>query len=242
LLANGQSATRIWALAETRDPFANYISYTYTPADDNGFLTIASISYGGNRTLDMDHQRKITFSYETRTDTRVEFVGGSSAKLDQRLASISSSFGGNLVHTHTFGYDYAPVTGVSRLQTVTLSDSSGASVSPLTFNWSDCVTSVFDQSVALDSIDTASSSFQIIPVDVTGSGTTDLILASEDQANQLRLDIYLSNGTGKISTTARSDSGSTSLSYPYQLLPLDANGDGRTDLVRFIILYARSSI
>ena len=186
----------------------------------------------------MNHQRKITFSYENRTDVRTEFEGGSAVILKKRLASISSSFRDDTVHIHTFDYGYAPVTGTSRLKTITLSDASGASVLPLTFTWSDSAAKVFDQGVALNTLQpTATEDIRVLPVPVAGSGRTDLVVASKlyDRGMDdyvLNLDVYLADENGNISTTSQPGSGSTGVLYPDQLLALDVNGDGRTDLVR----------
>jgi hypothetical protein len=50
------------------------------------------------------------------------------------------------------------------------------------------------------------------------------------------LDVYLADGKGNISTTPQPGSGPIKgLKYPDQLLALDVNGDGKTDLVRDII-------
>ena len=241
-MADGTSATRIWALAETHDPlftetpdpqikFSNYVSYSYT--QDGGFLLLDSISYGGNLALSLSHQRKITFSYCNRDDIQIEFVGGSRVCLAKRLDHISASFDGKPLHTYTFGYDdYAPVTGITRLQTVTLSDASGASVSPLKFKWSDAAPTVFDSLVDLKPLKPQVSTAQIIPADVDGSGRTDLILASKifhNESYHLGLDVYLADGKGELSTTPRISA--TGLRYPDHLLALDMTGNGKADLV-----------
>jgi hypothetical protein len=155
--------------------------------------------------------------------------------LNKRLASISASFNGTPVHTYNFDYgEYAPVTGVSRLKVVTLKDKSGASVLPLTFNWSDCATAVFDQSVRLNSLPAIMSDIRVLPVDVTGSGRMDVILACKQNTSDvplLYLDVHLADGQGNITKTPYF-SGSTGLTYPDQLLTVDVNGDGKIDLVR----------
>lgn len=226
-------ATRIWALAESYDPFTNYTSWSYAAADADGSLILDNISYGGNRTLNMQHQRKISFSYTSRQDIETEFVGGSPVSLTKRLASISASFNKAMLYTYTFDYDYAPVTGFSRLQTVTLSDASNAPVSPLRFEWSDSASSVFNEVVALKPLQYDISTVQVFPADADGSGRTGLILASRqlfDSKYVFALDVYLADGEGGISTEPAS-SGSTGLQYPDYLIALDVNGDGKIDLV-----------
>jgi hypothetical protein len=159
--------------------------------------------------------------------------------LNKRLGSISCSFEDKTVHTHIFNYgEYAPVTGLSRLQSITLSDASGASVLPLTFDWSDAAAKVFDEDVPLNSIPGGSDA-QIIPIDVRGSGRTDLVVASKQFINNryvLNLNVHFSDENGDISAIPAPGSGPTDRSFPDQLLALDVDGDGRTDLVRVITL------
>ena len=236
-MAQGQSATRIWALAETRDPFTNYASYSYISADNSEFLFIDKIKYGGNTALSMDHQRTITFSYGDRNDIETEFVGGSAVRLAKRLTSVSASFNNTLLHTYTFDYDYAPVTGITRLLSVGLSDASRASIVPLKFDWSDSPDYVFDNLVTMPSLKPDVSTAHVFPVEVTGSGKTDIILASSQYdfssgMEVLHLDVHLADGQGGISTTRQPWPSSTGLRYPDQLIPMDVNGDGKIDLVR----------
>lgn len=239
-MAVGQSATRIWALAETYDPFSNYASYSYVPGGDQGSLLIQNINYGGNRILTMQHQRKIDFSYGNRDDVQTEFIGGSRVTLNKRLLSISASFNNNLLYTHTFDYDYAPLTHLTRLQSITLSDASGTSVPPLMFNWSHSAPSVFDNMVTLGPLEPSAPVKQVLPADVNGSGRTDLILAASQYHNglgvMLYLDVYLADGQGGVSTNPQPGSGYTGLLYPDQLLAFDVNGDGKTDLVSVMLI------
>jgi len=159
--------------------------------------------------------------------------------LSKRLGSISSWFNRTLFHTHVFNYGdgYSPVTGVSRLKTVTLRDDvNGSSVLPLKFDWSNCATSVFDGTVPLNPLPMHTSDMQVLPVSVSGSGRTDLVIASK-KLDVFNLDVYLADGKGNVSTTPQPGSGPIKgLKYPHQLLALDVNGDGKTDLVRDIIL------
>jgi hypothetical protein len=222
-------ATRIWALAEEEDPFGNYISWFYAPADEDGALVLNTIEYGGNKKLNMAHQRKLTFSYKTRRDIETDYLGGSPIRLTKRLLSVGAFFNNNLLHTHTFGYDYAPVTGYTRLKTITLSDALGASVSPLEFNWADSNPTVFKQLLSETTLDNPVSSVRVFPADVDGSGTTGVILSSNKE-DKLAIDVHLADGQGGISSAAAS-SVTTDLRFPDYLLALDVNGDGKTDLV-----------
>ncbi|KAF9507107.1 hypothetical protein BS47DRAFT_1366863 [Hydnum rufescens UP504] len=229
LKAVGRDATRIWALAEEEDPFSNYVSWTYAPADADGALILNTIEYGGNKKLHMAHQRKLTFSYETRLDIETEYLGGSHIRSTKRLLSVEAFFSNNLLHTHKFGYDYAPVTGFTRLKTITLSDPFGAVVSPLQFNWANSNPTVFNQLLSETTLDHDVSSVRLFPADVDGSGRTGVILSSK-KSNKLAVDVHLADGQGGVSSNPAS-SVTTDLRFPDYLLALDVDGDGKTDLV-----------
>ena len=184
----------------------------------------------------MSHQRAVDFAYETRPDQRTHFLGGYKIRVDRRLSTITASINDALAHKHTLNYDVAPLTGVSRLRSVALVDASGASVRPLCFDWVDGDGAVYEPLKNLATLDIGTSSIQVFPIDANASGRSDLVVASSrydssSKSNKLHLDVYLSNADGSISTTPATGSGSTGLLFPDQLLPLEANGDGRTDLV-----------
>ena len=156
-------------------------------------------------------------------------MGGSSIRLTKRLLSVTASFKDDLLHTHKFGYDYAPVTNFTRLKTLTLSDAFGASVSPLEFNWADSNPAVFNQLLSETTLNHDVSSVRVFPADVDGSGRTGVILSS-NKGDKLAVDVHLADGQGGISPTAAS-SVTTDLRFPDYLLALDVDGDGKTDLV-----------
>ena len=225
-----RDATRIWALAEEEDPFGNYVSWTYAPADDDGALLLNTIEYGGNKRLNMAHQRKLTFSYEARFDIETDYLGGSPIRSTKRLISVESHFEDTLLHTHRFHYDYAPVTGFTRLNKVTLFDASGAPVSPLEFDWANSNPMVFNQVRPEIALGHGVSNVHLFPADVDGSGRTGVVLTS-NKLNRLAIDVHLADGQGGISPTPAS-SVTTTLDFPDYLLALDVDGDGKTDLVR----------
>lgn len=74
----------------------------------------------------------------------------------------------------------------------------------------------------------------LIPIDVAASGHSDLVIAStylDQQVEYLDLDVYRANNQGIISNSSAPGSGATGLPYPFQLLQMDVDGDGKIDLV-----------
>ncbi|CCM06065.1 uncharacterized protein FIBRA_08312 [Fibroporia radiculosa] len=237
--AQGQSVTRVWAISETYDSFSNFSSFTYANDTSTGSFYLSSINFGGNKNLQMPHQRTLSFDYEDRPDIETEYTGGYPVTLTKRLSSVSASINDSLVYKHSFVYDTAPVTGWSRLQSVALSDDSGTFVTPLAFDWCDSAPTVFDDLTALTPLTPDVSTSQVFPVDVAGRGRTDLILASSQYdfgagSNMLCLDVHLADGLGGFNHAAENGSGSTNLLYPTHMLAVDANGDGKTDLLHIM--------
>ncbi|KAJ8463056.1 hypothetical protein ONZ45_g17719 [Pleurotus djamor] len=229
--AAGGNGTRAWAVSENIDPFKNYVSYSYLNDAANGAFYLSQVQYGGNKSLSMAHQREVTFSYDERPDIKTRYVGGYKVSTDRRLSHITTHVKGALAHTHTLNYDVAPLSTVSRLTSITLSDASGAKVRPLTFDWNDGAVTVFDPPRAPRSIKTDTSA-SIMALDVHASGKSDLVVSSKrlvSGLSKLHLEVYRPDENGDISTTPSSIF--EDLPYPTQLLPLDFNGNGRTDFL-----------
>ncbi|HJQ27375.1 MAG TPA: RHS repeat-associated core domain-containing protein [Blastocatellia bacterium] len=74
---------------------------------------------------------------------------------------------------------------------------------------------------------------QLFPADVNGDGRTDLLIAYQGSNGNLKLAVFLSNGSGFDPAPASPlDTGDPWLDGQHlQFFAMDANGDGRTDLV-----------
>ncbi|HEX7316670.1 MAG TPA: RHS repeat-associated core domain-containing protein [Pyrinomonadaceae bacterium] len=75
---------------------------------------------------------------------------------------------------------------------------------------------------------------KILPVDVNGDGLTDLLVAYKGANGNLKLAVFLSNGKGfTAAPSSPFDTGDSWYDAPVhlQFFAMDANGDGRTDLV-----------
>ena len=230
--------TRAWAVSEHSDAFTNYVSFAYDNDTANGSFYLSNVSYGGNHNVNMGHQRKINLEYKGHSDKQTWYQGSYKICIDKRLVSITSSVQGNLIHTHLLQYNLGPLTATSRLREVTLADSTGATVAPLKFHWNDGNPSVFDSLRDIANIDVGTLKPQIMPMDVYASGKSDFVLAFKRlDPNRgfacVYLEVYRADEKGGLSTSPAPGYGSTGLRYSdkTQIIPFDATGDGRTDLV-----------
>lgn len=147
------------------------------------------------------------------------------------------------------GFDIAPVSTLNQhpnLVTVQPMDVTGNGSSDVVQFWTDQnglyastylatpgangPTYVYSSNVALGSYRTG---YKILPADLNGDGRTDLLIAYPGGNNNLQLAVFLSNGTGFYAAPGSPyDTGDSWLGSKHiDFFALDANGDGRTDLV-----------
>uniref|UniRef100_A0A8H7YBU0 Teneurin-like YD-shell domain-containing protein n=1 Tax=Psilocybe cubensis TaxID=181762 RepID=A0A8H7YBU0_PSICU len=236
--------TRVWSINEASDPFTNYITFEYTKPS-NGTVYPKRISYGGNRKLSISHRKRVAFTHEKRDDKITEYLGGYKIQTEKRLKEIRCIIGEAPTWEppkwkYQFDYDYAPLTGVSRIRVLTLVDSlQDLKVEPLKFDWSDGNPVVFDSSKDVSTF-SREGIIDAFHIDVNAQGFSDMVIASErknpdnEDAPELYLDIYLSDSQGKVSETPTKGSGFTGLSNPQSLLAIDADGDGKADLLHIV--------
>ncbi|KAG9220198.1 hypothetical protein CCMSSC00406_0007107 [Pleurotus cornucopiae] len=229
--AAGGNGTRVWAVTQNIDPFKNYVSYSYINDTANGAFYLDQVNYGGNQAVSMAHQRNVKFTYADRPDTKVRYLGGYKIAMLKRLSAVTSSINNAVVHTHVLNYDSAPLSGVSRLNSISIRDASGNQVRPVKFNWVDSNPAIFGDLKAPTTINPQDPDAQVMPMDVHATGRTDLVVSSKrfQGSQKLHLDVYRSDANGVIASTPESTL--DGIDYPTQLLPLDFNGDGRNDLL-----------
>jgi hypothetical protein len=133
---NASSTTaRAWALDRQEDQYGNYLTATYTPSAANGQAYLARIDYSGNSTAGVAPANSVRFTYEARTDNAILYHAGYLTRTPQRLTTIDTYDGANLVSKYKLAYEYGPANNVSRLTSVTLCDAAGTCLPATSFTW-----------------------------------------------------------------------------------------------------------
>jgi RHS repeat-associated protein len=219
------SPVRVWALSRMTDRHGNFLTFTYRRDPLTAAYYPLAIDYTGNTHL--TPQRQVRFEYEPRPRQHPRFEAGHRIDSTLRLTALSTTVLDQPVLRYTLAYGQNQASGRSQLQSVVYADAAGATVLPTRFDWLDLAHAGFDAPVPLASAVLKSGS-TVIPLDVGGSGRRDLAGVTRVSTGGIALQLLKSTDTGY--------AGGTQV-FPalpwsdYGLLPLDMDGDGRTELL-----------
>jgi RHS repeat-associated protein len=226
--SNNPNVYRTWSLCKTTDRNGNYMTFTYEldSADNDNY--IVSIDYTANDAVGLKASHQIKFTYTSdRSDVVPQYQGGGVYQTSRLLQQIETSVSGNTALVYTFAYGQGNATGRHQLQSVTLGDSAENQLAPTQFTWSDNDQGIFQKpATAIPTGQGFAGSY--FSVDLNGDGYVDLLNTYQVNGN-LTLAAFISDGTTftpvtPITTSAKFYSGA-------QIIPMDVNGDGCTDIV-----------
>ena len=231
--AQGKTSVRVWALNKITDASGNYLTVTYTEDSVNGDYRPLRIDYTGNEGQGLATQRKVEFTYGTRTDAPPLYVDGSLVKTTKRPTNIKTSApppGGGaavLVRDYRLAYEYGAATKRSRLKTITECDANNSCLPPTTFTWQEGGDGTFEiPAVTWTAFPSGWDKNNVKAGDVDGDGQLDLV----SQANG-QFYVALSNGDGTFQIPAVTWTGFPSGWDKFNVQAGDINGDGKLDLV-----------
>lgn len=143
----GPPSLYAWQLSQTKDRDGNTIDFTYISDPGSPYLVSATglTTPGSTRYLSTIKyaNRVVKLIWEVRPDPTSAFTFGFDLSMNRRLARVEiwSPSGGQLpasaTWTYQLGYTKSQFTNRSRLASIRLSDSFGASMPPTTFTWND---------------------------------------------------------------------------------------------------------
>jgi len=227
-------SARSWALNRIRDRAGNVIDYRYTEEAASAAFRLSSVSYGANPANGTTPSHRIDFIYEDRPNQDVDagFVAGLPLRQVVRLARVDVLHGESVLRRYELGYQPALSSGGrSRLATLRECAAGGSDcLAATTFQWQAGVETMTD----MPGVAMAMPPGFVVPgrvgwniADVTGDGIADLLWAagSSIEASTVRFRPGVGDGTfgpaANTGVSARQGLG----------VALDANGDGRRDLL-----------
>ncbi|WP_217589011.1 RHS repeat-associated core domain-containing protein [Burkholderia sp. GbtcB21] len=222
----GDSSIRAWYLSSIADRSGNTIAFSYIDAGSSGFKLPSAIRYTSNARAGAEARRSIVFDYEDRTDVESGYIAGRPYAKRRRLSTVATRVDDAVVSRYALTYEYGFATGRSRLVSITRADGQGVALPPTKFDWLEA-TANFGPATQLD-IDSLQWGGSFLPMDIDGDGHVDFVNAYSD-GGKLAMQIFLANRTGGFDGPF--DVPPTGLRYGGQLVALDANGDGRMELV-----------
>jgi RHS repeat-associated protein len=220
-----------WGLYEVVDTLGNVVTYGWTSDELGDHLM--SIAYGGT---------VVDLYYEARPDQEFEAIGrGTIRTSGRRLTTVDVSVGGSRVRAYQLSYALSAATSRSLLTTVEQYGtdakldgsgrvSGGTSLPPITLEYQGDTPAfeVGNYDLALNN----GSSTEYLSMDIDGDGKTDM-LELDPVLFGMRQVTWLSDGTD---FTPVSEAYGGSTSKQTQWIPMDIDGDGRSDLVEIYSL------
>lgn len=213
-----------WAANRIEDRVGNYLVLKYFEDTVTGEHYPVELAYTGNDAAGLIADNRVMLGYATRQDISSAYVGGRSVASTQRLDRIRAYEGARVVREYRLSYDTGPVSGVSRLQSITECDSSVADAVctlPLSFSWTDGALGYMSGTT---SGSTSSGYANARVLDVNGDGRQDLLVPHSGWW-------WVNYGDTTGLLAAENTGIATTGSYPDKSLPIDYNSDGLTDLL-----------
>lgn len=237
--AQGKTSARTWAVNRVSDSKGNYRTLTYTEDATNGYYYPQRIDYTGNTATGQVATSSVQFTYESRTDTTVLYLGGSLVKPTQRLSKLKTAVGASTVTEYRLVYGQSAATSNSKLLSITECGADSNCLPAVSISWADSASTLpatYSSSATESFATNLFASVQYLMGDINGDGRDDLVMVwREVGSNQIGRRTWLADANGNLATTysySATEAGFTPhLYFNMQFSLADTNGDGRKDLV-----------
>ena len=224
--AVGRSEARLWALNRVTDAVGNYLTLRYREEDGQGYPD--RIDYTGHDTGGAPYA-SVRFAYQTRHDVRVLASGGSTQRMDERLAKVRTYHGETLVSEYRLTYSPNGLQP-SRVKRVERCDGGGACLPATNFSWNDFGNGTLAPAEGGTVVSGNYSGYELLRGDFNGDGVTDLAWAHARDGG-LRARVALAEGDGSFAAPRPSDPKTSGNFSGFEPLVGDFNGDGLSDII-----------
>ncbi len=126
-----------WSVSRIYDTLGNYMSFSYTENESEGYSLLSRIDYTGHLNPVVAPYASIRFEYEARPDTSTGYSAGARMSSSQRLKHVRAYYGETVVRTYSLSYVARNYNQRSLLSSLTETGSDGKPYHPLTFDYSE---------------------------------------------------------------------------------------------------------
>ena len=229
ILAQGKSEVRFWLVDSVIDVYGNTMVFTYLNEGSNtGAWYPDTIKYNYNKSSSRNFQRVVKFIWESRKDSLSQYTNGSDLKINKRLKSIRTYLKGGMIREYPISYNSSltALSQVSIVKSIQECFKNDNCLQPSSYVYQSDASVGFDKKPTTNSY--ADTSGTWLPMDVNGDGMQDIVRMYSNNGNK-GFQNFISRGDG---TYAKRGGYNTKESSKGSWLPIDANGDGLTDIVR----------
>ena len=222
-----RTQVRQWAVGRVEDSVGNYLTVSYLETD--GYAYPDRIDYAGH--AGVAPHASVRFTYEMRHAPRIVFQGGSSIRMDRRLAAIETYEGTSRISQFRLSYGSQGLPQRTRLTGIERCDGAGDCFPGIDLSWN--AAGEGELGSALYSRPGTSGNFAYYrPVagDFNGDGVSDLAWVRQ-LSSGVRAYVALGDGDGTFATTQASTPTGSGNYASYEPLTGDFNGDGVSDVV-----------
>ncbi|OOG39664.1 FG-GAP-like repeat-containing protein [Polaromonas sp. A23] len=245
--AQGKPTVRVWALNRVQDVKSNFMTFSYAEDSANGDFYPLRIDYAGNASIGQVPANSVQLvpTATARLDVQTAYQAGALIKTSKRLGNIQTYTGTTLVSDYRLEYlVQASAVERSKIASVVGCDSVGDCLPATRLEW----TSESGASYVQGNYQAPGNALvwqngycQTFVVDVDGDGRADLVQVANATYDA---QVLLSDGNGSFVRAWQSASNVGPFwraSYG-ATIPVDVNGDGRTDFIQIANAYAQAQV
>lgn len=166
--------TVFWLVNKITDTKGNYYLFTYSVNNNTGEYYPLEIQYTGNAIASLLPYAKVSFEYEDRLDTTIQYNKG--YKLtgnSKRIKSIKSYYGSTVIRSYSFAYQYTSAK-LSQLISVKECGLNGRCHTPTMFNYSNIDAPSFTPT-NITNIQQSTTQEKIFSSDINADGVQDIV-------------------------------------------------------------------